>query len=53
MYSSDADDDNLMSKWRETYKRFYGETSVKIYQRDDFMQKGRVNIIDEIENMFD
>lgn len=53
MYSSDADDKELMENWRKAYERFYGKANVKIYQRSAFMQKREENIISEIEDMFD
>lgn len=52
MYSSEADDDELMRNWQEVYKSLYQEAGVKIYQRSDFMQKGKVDVIAEIECMF-
>lgn len=53
MYSSEADDDELMQNWRDAYQSFYQKLDVKIYQRSDFMQKGKVDVITEIEKLFE
>ena len=52
LYSSEADDDELMQNWREVCDSLYQQKDMKIYKRSDFMQKGKVNIITEIEAMF-
>ena len=53
MYSSEADDDELMRNWCEIYQSLYQGGDVKIYQRSDFMQKAEKDIIYEIEEMFE
>lgn len=53
MYSSEADVDELMQNWKDTYQSLYENADVKIYQRRDFMQKGNIDVvIDEIEDLF-
>lgn len=52
MYSSEADDNELMQKWCEVCKSLYKLENVKIYQRSDFMQKTKSDVTAEIEAMF-
>ena len=53
MYSSEADDNELMQNWCEICESFYQQRDIKIYQRSDFMQKSRRDISAEIEAMFE
>ena len=53
MYSTEADDDILRNNWEEMYHSFYGDKDIKIYKRSDLMQKGNVDIVKEIEMMFE
>ena len=52
MYSSEADDYELMQNWSEICESLYQQKNVKIYQRSDFMQKSKIDITAEIEKMF-
>lgn len=52
IYSSEADDDELRRNWEEVYKELYSAAPIKIYQRSDFMQKGKADIVKEVEEMF-
>lgn len=52
MYSSEADDNELMQNWRDVCELLYQQKDVKIYQRSDFMQKEQSNVTAEIEAMF-
>ena len=52
IYSSEADVDEVRRDWEEVYKDFYEDTTIKIYQRMDFMQKGNADIVKEVEEMF-
>lgn len=52
MYSSEADDDDLMNNWLEAYSKLYEKVDVEIYQRSDLMQRGGEKIIDRIKAMF-
>lgn len=52
IYSSEADVDEVRRNWEEVYRNFYGHTTIKIYQRMDFMQKGNADIVKEVEEMF-
>ena len=52
MYSSEADDNELMQNWREVCEVLYQQKEVKIYQRSDFMQKRQSDVTAEIEAMF-
>lgn len=52
MYSSEADDNELMQNWREVCEKLYQRKDVKIYQRSDFMQKKQSDVTAEIEAMF-
>lgn len=53
MYSAEADDDDLMNNWLDTYAALYEKKDVKIYQRSDLMKKGGEKIINEIKAMFE
>lgn len=51
IYSSHADDKQLIDAWKNTYKRLYNdEESVTTYERSDFSIKGMENMISRIEN---
>ena len=52
MYSSEADDDDLMNNWLKVYSKLYKKADVDIYQRSDLMQRGGEKIIDKIKDMF-
>ena len=52
MYSSEADDNELMQNWPEVCEVLYQQKEVKIYQRSDFMQKRQSDVTAEIEAMF-
>lgn len=52
MYSSMADDNELMRNWREVCDSLYQQKDMKIYLRSDFMQKAQSDITVEIEAMF-
>lgn len=50
IYSSHADDDQLMKSWKDTYKELYkDEKPVMTYERSDFNRKSRENMIAQIE----
>lgn len=55
MYSAEADDDDLMNKWRKVYENTYknNKETVLIFKRSDFMLKGSLDIINIIKQMFD
>ena len=52
IYSPEANDSELIMYWNRTYKKFYQQKSIKIYQRSDFVQKDLTQITSEIESMF-
>lgn len=50
IYSSHADDNQLIDAWKNTYKQLYNdENPVTTYERSDFNKKGRENMISNIE----
>lgn len=52
LYSSEGGNDDVVRCWQKAYQDLYHETGIKIYKRMDFMQKGKIDIIREIEAMF-
>lgn len=52
MYSSEADNNQLMESWLKVCESLYQQSDVKIYQRSDFMQKKQSDVTHEIEAMF-
>lgn len=52
MYSSEADDDELVQNWNQVCSSLYQTEDAKIYKRSSFMQKGKEDVITEIESMF-
>lgn len=51
MYSTDADVEELVQNWEQTYSTFYNVAPVEIYKRNELMQKGNTNIWEKIEKM--
>lgn len=50
LYSTDADDKQLIDAWKNTYKRLYeDEEPVTTYERSDFSVKGKDNMILQIQ----
>ncbi len=50
IYSSNADDYQLIEAWKDTYKKLYhDECPVPTYERSDFSRKSRENMIERIE----
>lgn len=50
IYSSNADDYQLIEAWKDTYQKLYNDNSpVPTYERSDFSRKSRENMIERIE----
>lgn len=50
IYSSNADDYQLIEAWKDTYKKLYHDNrTVPTYERSDFSRKSRENMIERIE----
>lgn len=52
MYSTEADVEELVRNWEQTYTSLYNTELVQIYKREVLMQKGNTRIVEEIEKMF-
>lgn len=51
IYSSNADDNQLMKSWKDTYKVLYkDENPILTYERSNFNKKSRENMIAQIVN---
>lgn len=53
LYSAEAEKIEFTDNWTEIYHSNYEDIPIKIYNRKDFLKKGRIKIIEEIEKMFE